>query len=124
LMADKGILVTGYEDEFLFPGWDKMSNEEKFAAAKQQVEKVHPGHSSELTKPLVCLWRRVPYNEGSWIRGYGGGDKGYQTLLQPDGPIFFAGDHTTHVVGWQEGAALSGRRAAQIVSDKVKSTKA
>jgi monoamine oxidase len=123
LMAPKGILVTGYEDELNW-GWEKLSMEEKFATAKKQLEKIHPGHSSELTKPIICMWRHIPYNEGSWIRSYGGGDKGYQTLLQPDGPIFFAGDHTTHVVGWQEGAALSGRRAAQIVSDKVKSSKA
>ena len=66
----------------------------------------------------------IPYNEGSWIRGYGGGNAGYETLLQPDGPIFFAGDHTTHVVGWQEGAALSGKRAVQMISDQVKSAQA
>ncbi len=123
LMADKGILVTGYEDELNW-GWEKLSLQEKFDTAKKQLEKVHPGHSQELTKPAICLWRQIPYNEGSWIRSYGGGDKGYQTLLQPDGPIFFAGDHTTHIVGWQEGAAQSGRRAAQMVSDAVKSAKA
>jgi monoamine oxidase len=122
LMAEKGILVTGYEDEMIF-GWDKLSMDEKFATAKKQLEKIHPGHSQELTKPLICMWRHIPYNEGSWIRGYGGGDKGYNTLLQPDGPIFFAGDHTSHVVGWQEGAALSGRRVVGLVSDHVKSAR-
>ncbi len=123
LMSEKGIIVTGYEDELIF-GWEKLSMDEKFATAKKQLEKIHPGHSQELTKPIICMWRHIPYNEGSWIRGYGGGDKGYQTLLQPDGPIFFAGDHTSHVVGWQEGAASSGRRVVQMLSDRVKSAKA
>ncbi len=47
----------------------------------------------------------------------------YDVITQPDGPIFFAGDHTSHVVGWQEGAALSGRRAVQMISDKVKAAR-
>ena len=40
--------------------------------------------------------RRHPFNQS-----------GYQTLLEPDGPIYFAGDHVSHIVGWQEGAAIS-----------------
>ncbi len=35
----------------------------------------------------------------------------------------FAGDHTSHVVGWQEGAALSGRRAVQMICEKVKAAR-
>lgn len=122
LMAPKGILVTGYEDELNW-GWEKLSMQEKFETARKQLEKIHPGHSKELTKPIICLWRQIPHNEGSWIRSYGGGNTGYETLLQPDGPIYFAGDHTTHVVGWQEGAALSGKRATQMISDHVKSAR-
>ena len=122
LLSPKGILVTGYEDEMNW-GWEKLSMQEKFETARKQLEKVHPGNGKDLTKPLICMWRHIPYNEGSWIRAYGGGNAGYETLLQPDGPIFFAGDHTTHIVGWQEGAALSGKRAAQMISDQVKTAR-
>jgi monoamine oxidase len=31
-------------------------------------------------------------------------------LLGPDRRVYFAGDHTSHLVGWQEGAALSSYR--------------
>ena len=77
-------------------------------------------------------WSKVPYNEGSWIRTYGsdvgGGEgsnanTGYETLLQPDGPIIIAGDHCTRVVAWQEGAALSALRAVQLLSDKTKAAR-
>lgn len=44
----------------------------------------------------------------------------YETLIQPDERVVFAGDHTSHIVGWQEGAALSGLRAVQLISDQVK----
>jgi monoamine oxidase len=49
---------------------------------------------------------------------------GYATLIQPDGPIYFVGDHVSHVLGWQEGAALSALRAVQMVSDRVKAARA
>ncbi len=31
-------------------------------------------------------------------------DSAYQVLLQPDGPIFLAGEHLSYLTGWQEGA--------------------
>ena len=52
-----------------------------------------------------------------------GTNPGYETLIQPDGRIIFAGDHTTHVVAWQEGACLSALRAVQLVSDQVKAAR-
>jgi monoamine oxidase len=48
---------------------------------------------------------------------------GYETLIEPDGPIIFAGDHVSHIVAWQEGAAVSALRAVQQVSDRVKAAK-
>jgi monoamine oxidase len=49
---------------------------------------------------------------------------GYETLIQPDGPIYFIGDHVSHILGWQEGAALSSLRAIQLLSDRVKASRA
>ena len=48
---------------------------------------------------------------------------GYETIIQPDGPIYFCGDHASHIVGWQEGAALSSLRAIQLISDRVKAAR-
>ena len=52
-----------------------------------------------------------------------GTNPGYETIIQPDGRVIFAGDHTTHVVAWQEGAALSALRAVQLVSDRVQAAR-
>jgi monoamine oxidase len=120
LMAEKGIIVSGYQDD-TYEDFYKLSLEEKYAKSKAQVEKLHPGHGSKLAKPIFCGWRQVKWNEGSWIGGIP--QKDYDVLTSPDGPIFFAGDHTSHVVGWQEGAAGSARRAIQMVSDKVKAAR-
>jgi len=120
LMHPTGIIVGGYMDERQVPGFADMTLEQKFALSRAQIEKIHPGHGHELQKPIFCGWAHVKWNEGSWIETYGGGPAGYEVVIQPDGPIYFAGDTISHVVGWQEGAALSARRAVSLISEKVK----
>ena len=122
---------------------------EKLEESRKSIERLHPGHGKELEKPMYVSWGKIPYNEGSWIRSYGLGQQrspgvrltpqtgqaqsataartltnpGYETLIEPDGPIIFAGDHVSHIVAWQEGAALSALRAVQQVTDRVKAAK-
>jgi monoamine oxidase len=120
LMSEKGIIVSGYQDDS-YEDFVSLSLDAKMAKCVAQVEKLHPGCGSKLQKPIYCGWRQVKWNEGSWIGGIPAKD--YDILTSPDGPIFFAGDHTSHVVGWQEGAASSGRRAIQMISDKVKAAR-
>lgn len=120
MFSDRGIVVSGYMDETM-GGFDKLSIQEKFEASRASIEKLHPGHGKELEKPIFCGWKHIKWNEGSWIGGTSQAD--YDIITQPDGPIYFAGDHTSHVVGWQEGAALSGKRAVQMISDKVKAAR-
>jgi monoamine oxidase len=121
LMSERGIVVSGYTDE-VYGGFQNLSMQEKFDASRAQIEKLHPGHGKDLEKPIFCGWRHIKWNEGSWISRQSPQD--YETICSPDGPIVFAGDHASHLVAWQEGAALSGRRAVQMVSDMVKASKA
>jgi monoamine oxidase len=117
LFSERGIIVGGYTDESV-NGFDKLSLQEKFDASRASIEKLHPGHGHELEKPIFCGWKHVKWTEGSWIGRTSPED--YDVITQPDGPIFFAGDHTSHIVAWQEGAALSGRRAVTMIAEKVK----
>jgi monoamine oxidase len=118
--SEQGIIVSGYMDEAI-EGFAALSLEDKFAKSRASVERLHPGHGKELEKPVFCGWRHIKWNEGSWMGGVT--EPVYETIIKPDGPIYFAGDHASHVVGWQEGAALSAKRAVQMISDKVKSAK-
>ena len=127
--ASAAFLVSGFEwDER--PEFAALSLEAKFAESRRSIERLHPGHGKELEKPMFVGWGRVPYNEGSWIQSYGGSEdaygvqlgQGYATLIEPDGPIYFVGDHVSHVLGWQEGAAMSSLRAVQMISDRVRET--
>jgi monoamine oxidase len=122
LMHETGIVVAGYTEEQNTPFWS-LPLEGKFAASRASIEKLHPGHGKELMNPVFCGWRRVKWNEASWIRSYGGGPSGYDVIIEADGPIYFAGDTASHVVGWQEGAALSAIRAVRMISDKTKAAR-
>jgi monoamine oxidase len=143
MFSDRGVLVSGYGFD-TEPDFAALSFADKLAASRKSVERLHPGHGKELEKPLYVNWGSIPYNEGAWINSYGPlqdeesnntpalhngmmrhrhpfNQVGYQTLLQPDGPIYFAGDHVSHIVGWQEGAALSGLHAVNLISEHVRS---
>ena len=136
LFSERGVLVSGY-DEAGDTAFGKLPLAEKIAESRKSVERLHPGHGKELEKPVYVGWGDIPHNEGAWISGYGPGQEqhdpnemvrlghkldgeyvnaGYQTLLQPDGPIYFVGDHLSYLVGWQEGAALSSLRAIKMLS--------
>jgi monoamine oxidase len=129
LMSEKGILVAGYANETGTALEKLTSIEAKFAASREGVEAVHPGRSKELTKPVYVNWGKIPWNMGSWLsRSANPGVAPYYTdlyrqLLDTDGRIFFAGDHLTRLVAWQEGAALSAHRAiAQLVDHQRSAT--
>jgi monoamine oxidase len=128
LMSKRGVIVSGYGMEN-FDDFGKLpSAEAKIAASRAAIEKLHPGKSKELEKPLYISWGKVPYNLGSWVtRGpeyppvkeaeyY---DGPYRELIVPDDRIYFAGDHCSHIIGWQEGAALAAQRAVTMIAARV-----
>jgi monoamine oxidase len=137
MFSKRGVLVSGYSDE-RGTDFEKLTIAEKFVESRKSVERLHPGHGKELEKPIYVGWGKIPYNEGSWVNSYGPGEdrprprmnlsgtatsRGYETLIEPDGPIYFVGCHVSHIVAWQEGAALSARRAVGMLSERVKAAK-
>ncbi|MGC2398289.1 MAG: FAD-dependent oxidoreductase [Acidobacteriaceae bacterium] len=148
MFTPRGVVVSGYSEEAKSV-IDGLLLEQKFEESRKSIERLHPGHGKELEKPMYVTWGQIEHNEGSWIRAYGPGQErrsfslsrrtgearssasaqlhtnpGYETLIEPDGPIVFAGDHVSHIVAWQEGAALSALRAVGQICDRVKSAKA
>lgn len=52
LMHPTGIVVAGYMDESQVDGFSTMTMEQKFAASRATIEKLHPGHGKELKNPI------------------------------------------------------------------------
>ena len=123
LFSERGVLIGGYSLESISASGQLPDIEEMIAASRRSVELLHPGHGKDLSNPVYISWGRIPYNLGSWI-GEGGrpaAGKSLATLQRPDRRVYFAGDHTSHIVGWQEGAALSAHRVINQLCERVQS---
>ena len=120
IFSDRGIVVSGYSIEN-GTAFGKLPNmQAKLDASRQAIELLHPGHGKDLSKPVYISWGQIPYNLGSWISGFGhAGPGSMDALLGPDRRVYFAGDHTSHLVGWQEGAALSSYRVINQLSARI-----
>jgi monoamine oxidase len=128
MMSKRGVIVSGYAMEN-FEAFGKLpSTAAKLAASRAAVEKLHPGKGMELEKPIYMCWGKIPYSLGSWVsRGpdyppaseaayY---DGPYREFIVPDERIYFAGDHCSRIIGWQEGAALAAQRAVAMIASRV-----
>jgi monoamine oxidase len=128
-----GVIVSGYGRESTAPFAQLPDREAKFAASRAAIEQLHPGCGRELVNPIYMPWGKTPYSLGSWVSVGGDPSRGrpdfyaadgpYATFCRADDRIYFAGDHCSRLVGWQEGAALSARRAVNLIVDRVRAEK-
>lgn len=122
--SDNGVLVAayvaGWTGENHLPEFMAMSHAERFRLCRAVVERMHPGKGRLLDKGVTVAWGLTPWSEGvgpihpDWAQT-GRGSR-YAELLRPEGPIFFAGEHLSYVVFWQEGAALSAHEAMRLMA--------
>jgi monoamine oxidase len=132
-LGSSGVIVSGYGRESTAPFAQLPDRDAKIAASRAAVELLHPGRGRELTQPVFVPWGKMPYSLGSWVSAGGDPRAGrpdfyaaggpYQAFCDPDERIYFAGDHCSHLVGWQEGAALGARRAVGLLADRVRAEK-
>jgi monoamine oxidase len=127
LFSARGVVVSGYgaEADPEFAALPDLAA--KLDASRAAIGRLHPGHEGKLEKPIYISWGRIPYNEGSWVGGGAvvGGPTNreqyystvYRDLIKPDWPFILAGDHTSHIIAWQEGAVLSAHRAARLIAE-------
>ncbi|ROS01304.1 monoamine oxidase [Sinobacterium caligoides] len=91
-----------------------MDNYQRNESALSQVEKTHPNIRQHARHGCSRSWKNTPFSEGGWSNV-----PPAPAFSHADGPYVFAGDHTTYLSGWQEGAVLSAHRAIEIVAQLV-----
>ena len=96
-----------------------MTDDARVSYTLDQVERVFPGAKSHYTgRVMTKIWDADPWARG----GYGYFRPGqmrtlYPLLATPEGRIHFAGEATSALPAWMQGALESGLRAASEVND-------
>src|SRR5262249_33626503 len=93
---------------------------ERNAMAIRCGQKLHARYADQVERGISVAWHKIPYSEGGWAEWDAEQRRtDYATLLEPDGPIHFAGEHLSYLTGWQEGAILSAHDAVAAIGRRV-----
>jgi monoamine oxidase len=129
LFTKTGIILSGFnfEQNDFSDGsptaFGALSTQGKLDASRAAVEILHPAHGKSLTKPIYVSWQKIPYSMGCFAMNMVPAAKpAYDELNKPDGRLFFAGDYLSHIVAWQEGAALSAHRAIEGIASHMRNS--
>lgn len=113
----RGILLAYLEDG-LTRRVAAMPESERIRFGLEAIEKVHPALRENLESATSLCWAEQP-----WARGaYSFFEPGQVTSLtpvirQPEGRVYFAGEHASSWPGWIQGALESGLRAGREVHE-------
>ncbi|XP_075045953.1 L-amino-acid oxidase-like [Mixophyes fleayi] len=113
-----GVLLASYTlaDDSMF--FTSLSNEDCVDVVLEDLAAIHMRSKEELRKlcpkSVVKKWSLDPYSMGAFafFTPYQFGNM-YQPLSQPEGRIYFAGEHTSYPHGWIDTAIKTGLKAAR-----------
>jgi monoamine oxidase len=132
LHTERGMLLACYASGAPAGAFAARPVTEQVEIARAAVERLHPGHGRDLSRPVVVNWSKIPFSLGPWPNFSGRGvieeghiDHPSHTLLnRPAGRVYFAGAHLSQMPGWQEGAVLSAHRVLGLLAERVSQTAA
>lgn len=94
-----------------------MAPADRLEATLASLERIHPEARRELARGVSVAWSKVPYSLGAWQEWTDAARRDhYPALVAGDPPIYFAGEHVSHLPGWQEGAALSAHNVVRLIT--------
>ncbi len=121
-LGEKGTVVGSYNFGANAAYYAGLSYADRIKEAIKQGSKIHgAAYRDEFETGWTVAWRKTRYTEGGWV-DWESRDAGYQTLLAPEGNVYFAGDHLSYEIAWQAGAIYSARAAVKKLIEKVNTT--
>ena len=119
-LGSRGIVTAAYASAAAARTIGDLSPVSRVELALSQGEKIHPQYRKELVSSFSVAWQKTPFNQGAWVRWTPETRKNeYPLLNQPDGPIYFAGEHMSYINAWQAGALESARFTTQAIHRRV-----
>ncbi|GAA4432404.1 flavin monoamine oxidase family protein [Pontibacter saemangeumensis] len=122
-LSKKGVLVGYYNfgEKAVKVGDLSLAAREKLAL--EQGGRIHPQYWEEFEASFSLAWHKTRYSQGAFATYTSDSrERFYPALLQPDGPVYFAGEHTSYLTAWMAGAFESARRSVRDLHARVMST--
>jgi monoamine oxidase len=119
----KGVVVGYYNFGANAQAYAALTPAEREARAVAQGVRIHgEAYRTELETSFSVAWDRTRYSEGGWVSWPSRTSGQYGRLLEPDGRVYFAGDHLSHYIAWQAGAFESARKVVTDLHARVMSS--
>jgi monoamine oxidase len=116
----RGVLMGCYTYGEEADRWAALSPEERVAQALKYVSLIHPQVAKEFETGSSKVWSEDRFAGGAFAQFEPGQQaRLYPSMITPEGPIYFAGEHVSLKHMWIEGAVESGLRAASGIQEKV-----
>lgn len=114
----RGVLIGCYTYDREANRWGALPPEERLHQAVRYVARMHPQINEEFERGTSKVWAQDKFAGGAFALFEPGQQAlWYPHIVAPEGPIHFAGEHTSLKHSWIEGAVESGLRAAQEVHE-------
>jgi monoamine oxidase len=119
-LSGKGILIGYYNFNEKAVATGNLSYEQREQLALDKGSLIHPQYRQEFERSFSVSWHKTKYNLGGWAL-YSAEERQtlYKPLLQPDGQVYFAGEHMTYLNAWMAGAFESARSVVAAVHSRV-----
>jgi monoamine oxidase len=119
-LSGKGILIGYYNFNEKAVATGNLSYEQREQLALDKGSLIHPQYRQEFETSFSVSWHKTKYNLGGWSL-YSQEERQtlYKALLQPDGQVYFAGEHMTYLNAWMAGALESARSVVAAVHSRV-----
>ncbi len=116
--TERGTLLASYTWGQDALRWGAMDAESQIEQALEDVAKIHPSVMADFEVGAVKDWYGDPYARGAFALFEPEQQTRLQaSIVQPEGRIHFAGEHTSLYHAWIQGALESGIRAAKEIHE-------
>jgi monoamine oxidase len=122
-LTKKGVLIGLYNYFEDAQAFDVLTPSQRTDRAIDVGRAVHGEvYRTEFETSFSAQWARVRHSEGGWVLWpdrTGPSSATYRRLLEPQGRLYFAGDHMSYVTSWQHGAFESARYVVMQLHQRV-----
>jgi len=109
-LSKKGVLIGYYNFNDKAKRTGTLSHNERELLALKKGRLIHPQYDAEFEKSFSVSWHLTPYSLGGWaVYNKEERNTHYKSLINGDGNVYFAGEHTSYLNAWMAGAFESAR---------------